>query len=265
MQIEIKQLKIMACHGCHAEEKIHPQPFVFDVFLRTDGARKDDVENTVSYSDVMKFVVSYAKERTFNLIETLSDSLAQEILMRFPLAKEVTVRVEKPNAPVPLDFQTVAVTAMRRWHTAYIALGSNLGERRELLDGAISALRGEGVRVEKVSSYIETEPYGGVATLPFLNGAAKISTFLSPEELLSVLQSVEARFGRTREVHWGNRTLDLDLLLYEDAVMETDRLILPHPEMTKRRFVMEPLCEIAPRAYHPVMRKIASEILRELE
>lgn len=265
MQIEIKRLKIFACHGCHAEEKVNPQPFVFTIQMETDGAKTDEIQSTVSYSDVMKFVLAYTKEHCFNLIETLSDSLAREILMKFSLVKEVTVRVEKPEAPVPLDFETVAVTSKRKWNTAYIAFGSNLGERKEILDGAMRELSCGEIRVEKISSYLETEPYGGVATLPFLNGAAKISTFLSPEELLDVLQAVEKKFGRTREVHWGNRTLDLDLLLYEDYILETERLTVPHGEMAKRRFVLEPLCEISPNAYHPVLRKIASEILGELE
>jgi 2-amino-4-hydroxy-6-hydroxymethyldihydropteridine diphosphokinase len=139
--------------------------------------------------------------------------------------------------------------------TAYIALGSNLGEREAHLAAALRALRDTaGVRVERVSSWYETRPVGGPPTQGnYLNGAAELSTTLSPEALLAVLLAIETANGRERTVKDGPRTLDLDLLLYDDLVRESPDLILPHPRMHERLFVLEPLAEIAPGAVHPTL------------
>src|SRR5436305_1226375 len=121
--------------------------------------------------------------------------------------------------------------------TAYIALGSNVGDRRANLDGAIQALREHPkVNVQAVSSYHETEPVGGPTNQsPYLNAAAKIETDLSPEDLLALLLDIERRFGRQRGEPNDSRTLDLDLLLYGDKVREADPIV-PHPRMARRAF-----------------------------
>ena len=120
-------------------------------------------------------------------------------------------------------------------------------------------------RVEKVSSYLVTEPYGGVEQDDFLNACLCLKTFLSPSELLARLHEIEAAAHRERIVRWGPRTLDLDILLYDDLVMETEDLIIPHVEMYLREFVLRPLSEIAPGKRHPVYGKTVTELLRELE
>ena len=150
--------------------------------------------------------------------------------------------------------------------TAYIGLGANLGSRGKTLQAALAELgRCKGVRVVRVSSFIDTEPVGGPAGQPrYLNAAAELRTTLAPEELLAVLRQVEDAFGRTREQHWGPRTLDLDLLLYQDRVIATPALQVPHPRMHERRFVLEPLCQIAPDAVHPVLGKTVRRLLEEL-
>ena len=120
-------------------------------------------------------------------------------------------------------------------------------------------------RVEKVSSYLVTEPYGGVEQDDFLNACLCLKTFLSPSELLARLHEIEAAAHRERIVRWGPRTLDLDILMYDDLVMETEDLIIPHVEMHLREFVLRPLSEIAPGKRHPVYGKTVTELLRELE
>jgi 2-amino-4-hydroxy-6-hydroxymethyldihydropteridine diphosphokinase len=149
---------------------------------------------------------------------------------------------------------------------ALIGLGSNVGDREATLKGAIAALgNSPGVVVRSVSSFHETEPIGGPAGQGmFLNAAAVLDTTLDPLELLKILQAIEARFGRVRTVHWGERTLDLDLLLFGDQVIETPELSVPHPRFTTRRFVLEPLAEVAPTAVDPVTKRTIAEILREL-
>ncbi len=149
---------------------------------------------------------------------------------------------------------------------AWIGLGSNLGDRRQTLEGAIRALSQVlGVVVKQVSSFLETEPVGGPAGQGmYLNAAAMLETTLDPFELLRVLQQVEAQFGRARTVRWGARTLDLDLLLYEDRIIDTPELKVPHPRLASRRFVLEPLAEIAARAVEPVSKRTIAELLLDL-
>ncbi len=150
---------------------------------------------------------------------------------------------------------------------AYIALGSNLGDRRGALDGALAALATTpGVVIQKVSSFHETEPVGGPPGQGlFLNAAAVLETTLDPFALLHVLQEIEEKFGRARTVHWGERTLDLDLLLFGDEIVDTPELTIPQPRMAVRRFVLEPLAEIAPGAVDPVTKRTIVDLLEDLE
>ena len=131
--------------------------------------------------------------------------------------------------------------------TAYIALGSNLGDRAALLRGALAALqRGDEVRVMAESAVYETAPVGGPAQPDYLNMVVAVKTSLSPEALLERCLAIEAEHGRVRRERWGARTLDLDLLSYDAATLRTERLTLPHPRMAERAFVLVPLAEVAP-------------------
>ncbi len=147
--------------------------------------------------------------------------------------------------------------------TAYIGLGSNLGDSRRILEQAVVAVgRLSAVRIAAVSSVFVTVPVGGVEQPEFSNQALRVETDLRPRELLTVLLDVESRFGRTREVHWGPRTLDLDLLLYDDSVLNTPDLILPHPRLHERGFVLAPLLELAPDLRHPATGETIRDLYR---
>ena len=150
--------------------------------------------------------------------------------------------------------------------SALIGLGSNLGDRLANITGAVATIsRVPGVSILKVSSLHETEPVGGpTGQGPFLNGVALLETDVGPLELLRVLHAIEDQFGRERMVHWGERTLDLDLLLFDDTIIDTPEIRVPHPRMRTRRFVLEPLLEVAPAAVDPVTRRSFAEILADL-
>ena len=129
---------------------------------------------------------------------------------------------------------------------AYIALGSNLGDRVSCITRAVAALQEKGASVLKQSTIIETDPAGGPPQNKFLNAVVKISTELSPLELFSLCQSIETELGRVRDVANGPRTIDLDILLYDRLTIDTPQLKVPHPRMFERKFVLDPLKEIEP-------------------
>ena len=146
-------------------------------------------------------------------------------------------------------------------HTAYVALGSNLGDKEGNLRRALELLEERGVEVMKVSTFICTEPYGVTDQPQFLNGVCQVRTCMEPLELLHTLLDIEQEMGRVRLRHWGERNIDLDLLLYEDVLMDTSELKLPHPDMQNRDFVLLPLAEIAPELKHPTLGKSISELV----
>ena len=146
------------------------------------------------------------------------------------------------------------------FHTAYVALGSNLGDKEANLRRALELLIERGVEIVKTSTFISTEPYGVTDQPQFLNGVCEVRTSLEPLALLHILLAIEQEMGRVRLRHWGERNIDLDLLLYEDVVMDTPELILPHPDMQNRDFVLLPLAEIAPELVHPILQKSIEEL-----
>ena len=149
-------------------------------------------------------------------------------------------------------------------HTAYIALGSNLGDRKANLEEAAKCVAAAGIKILKVSSWLETEPYGVTDQPMFMNGVMQVETYKTPLELLRTLLSIELDMGRVRKRHWGERNIDLDLLFYEDVIMMSKELNLPHPDMQNRDFVLIPLAEIAPNLMHPVLHKTIKQLLETL-
>ncbi|MCC7173640.1 MAG: 2-amino-4-hydroxy-6-hydroxymethyldihydropteridine diphosphokinase [Bryobacterales bacterium] len=145
--------------------------------------------------------------------------------------------------------------------TAYLSLGSNLGRREAFLGQALRLLERPHLHVVRVSSVYETAPMDLAGQPWFLNLVAEIETDLFPAQLLARARRVERELGRRRPVARGPRTIDVDILLYEDVVMETPDLTIPHPRMALRRFVLEPLAELVPALRHPVLRRTIRELL----
>lgn len=145
-----------------------------------------------------------------------------------------------------------------------IGLGSNLGERDKNIRTALEKMQEKGIELLRVSSVLETEPYGYTDQPKFLNAVCLVETNLTPDQLLDVLLEIEKEMGRVRERKWGPRIIDLDIIFYEDLVLESERLIVPHPDMHNRWFVLAPLAEICPDYVHPKLKKTVRELLQEL-
>lgn len=144
----------------------------------------------------------------------------------------------------------------------YISFGSNMGDREQQIQNALALLEQlPETLVTNVSSLYETAPVGGVAQDDFLNGVAEVETQLTPIALLDELQDIERKLNRVRKIHWGPRTIDLDIVLFGDEVITQERLKVPHPFMHERSFVLIPLNEIAPDAVHPVLNRKISELV----
>ena len=267
-KIEIKELEVFANHGVYPEENVLGQKFVISatLFTRTRLAGlTDELSASINYGEVSHMITDFTRKHTYKLLESLAENLAEMLLCSLSGLEKITLKIEKPWAPVGLPLKTVSVEITRKWHTAYIAFGSNMGDKKMYIDNGIRGLaETKGCRIEAISDYLITEPYGVTDQDEFLNGVLKMRTLLTPGELLVRLHQLEQAANRERIIHWGPRTLDLDIIFYDDLVLEEADLCIPHVEMHKRKFVLEPLGEIAPYKRHPISGKRVCEMLVEL-
>jgi dihydroneopterin aldolase/2-amino-4-hydroxy-6-hydroxymethyldihydropteridine diphosphokinase len=247
-QIVLKGISAKGHHGVLDFEKRDGQTFVVDVTMHVDLApagTSDDLADTVNYAEVAGDVVALIEGDSLDLIEALASRIADRVLAR-PLVEAVEVVVHKPEAPVGHPFTDVRVRVTReRQSQVVIAMGSNIGDSIETLHDAAISLYGL-IDIVEVSPVVETDPVGGPDQPAYLNAVVTGTTHLAPASLLAGLHDIERAHGRTREVRWGPRTLDLDLVQYGDPVFDTDivmdspTLTLPHPRAHERGFVLIP-------------------------
>lgn len=255
-RISLLGVRARGVHGVLAEEKRDGQDFVVDVVLHLDLApagTTDDLALTINYAEVGADVVARIEGPSLDLIESLAEQIAGDALAR-PGVHTVEVTVHKPSAPVGVPFGDVAVTLVRRRTVpVVIALGANLGDAAARLDAAVDDLADDLDEVRR-APFVTTDPVGGPEQPRFTNSVVLATTALSPQALLARLHAVEARHGRVREVRWGARTLDLDLIQYgdpasgSDVVSEDPQLLLPHPRAHERGFVLAPWARVDPDA-----------------
>lgn len=268
-KIHIKNLEVFGNHGVFPEENKLGQKFLVNAVLYTstrEAGKTDDLTKSIHYGEVSHFITKYMMEHTFQLIESVAEQLAEALLLQFEHLKWIDLEIQKPWAPIGLPLESVSVEISRGWHEAFIATGSNLGDRGEYIRKGIEALAAcKECIVEKESQLIVTEPYGVTDQPEFLNGMLQVRTLLSPVELLHKLNEIEAAAHRERKIHWGPRTLDLDIIFYDNQVIDIPQLTVPHVDMQNRQFVLEPLAELAPWYRHPILGKTVKELLISLE
>jgi dihydroneopterin aldolase / 2-amino-4-hydroxy-6-hydroxymethyldihydropteridine diphosphokinase len=254
-RILIDDLRVLTVIGVLPHEREAKQPLRVDLSLGVDlrdAGATDELDATVNYGAVAERVLALAEESKYILLERLAADIADTVLA-FDRVEEVDVTVTKLRPPVPTPVQSTAVRMIRtradaqvpplRRHEAIVALGSNLGDREGFLRYAI----GELGNVTAVSQVFETEPIGGPdAQGAYLNMVVKVETSLDPYAFIRRCQRIEAGALRQRVVHWGPRTLDVDLLFFDDVQIVSDELTVPHPRIAERRFVLTPLSEVAP-------------------
>lgn len=258
-EIRLEGVRAFGRHGVLASERRGGQEFVVDARLSLTREPSDDLATTVDYAALAEALVADVARDPVDLLETLADRLLATCLAR-PGVRAATVTVHKPAAPIPVPFADVSVTvggaAVRR---AVLSLGANLGDREATLRDAVGRLAAlEGVRVTAVSPVYETAPVGGVPQPDYLNLVVLADVALAPETLLARTQAIEAELGRVRDVRWGPRTLDIDLVACGEERRDGPALTLPHPRAHERAFVLVPWSDADPDAVLPDRGPVAA-------
>src|SRR3972149_3937117 len=260
-KIIIKNLNLFGYHGVKEIEKKNGQNFRYniEVLLNKDNflgedKNEDSLENTLNYSEVIRLVKDINDNCRFNLLETLTQTIADRIFEISPLVEKVSVRIEKTSPPMKENLESVGIEY--RWDKKsdgvdiYLSLGSNIGNREDNLRKAVDLINSNpDIEIIKVSSIYETEPMYLKEQNSFYNIVlqARVDIKVSPFELMGFLKGIEYDMGRKRsEKKYGPRIIDLDLLYYGEVSIESDFLAIPHSRIDERKFVLVPLSEISP-------------------
>ena len=268
-KIYLKNVEIFANHGVFKEEKALGQKFILDLELTLnleEAGRTGDLTKSVHYGELCHGIEKEFVKESYDLIETAAEKVAEFTLFNYPLVQNVKVTLKKPWAPIGRHLDYAAVEIERGWHEVYLSIGSNIGNKEENLNRAIELINSyKEIEVTKVSTFLKTEPWGYLDQEEFLNAALKIRTIFSPQELMRTLLHIEKEMKRERIVKWGPRIIDLDIIFYDDLVLDDDLIIVPHPRMEEREFVLKPLSEIGGNKVHPLLKKRVFRLLEEVE
>lgn len=261
-RVFVKNLCLHGHHGVLEEETRLGQRFFVDIECATDhqpSAQHDDYSKAVCYATLCDIAKEVSDSGPFKLIETLGQRIADRILDQFQTVARVNVRVRKPSAPIHAAFDHVGIEVdrFRRIEVAF-SLGSNRGDKPNNIKKAIELLGSHPeVRVQAVSKFYRTSPWGETNQDWFVNACILAHTSLDPLGVLRFIKSLEIEIGRIPSTRWGPREIDIDLLFYGDQEISTPELTLPHSEMFNRAFVMIPLADIAPE------RSVSGRVIKE--
>lgn len=253
-KITLKNIELFGYHGYYQEENTLGQRFRITLEAYGDlGPAKTsgELKDSINYVEIFEEMKAIFYSKTYKLLEQLSYDMGQGILSKFNILKRVDIEIMKPEIAVPVTCDYFSIRQeYKREEQAFIALGSNLGDRLGYLESAIRQLKYcEDITVVALSSVYETEPVGYEDQGRFLNMVLEVKTALSPMELLNYCNHIEGNLLRKREVRFGPRTIDVDILLYGNLRSEDPILTLPHPRMKERGFVLMPLKDLVGDAF----------------
>ncbi len=265
--IKITNLEIYAYHGVLEAEKQNGQVFLVNLKLymplRKPGL-SDALEDAVNYDEVCTLVVDVFTKEIYDLIEKAAETTVEALLKQFPSLEAVEMELCKPDAPITCAPENVSVNIYREWHKVYLSIGSNHENALWYLEEACRRIQESPyIKNFQKSGIIQTKPYGPVEQPDFQNGCVAFETYMEPEELLVFLNQIEADLKRERVLRWGPRTIDLDILFYDDLVYNSEKLTIPHIDMQNRMFVLEPLFELCPYFRHPILGKSVEQMRAE--
>lgn len=268
-KIVLSNLEFYGYHGYFPEENVLGQRFKVSIeaygelsLSHTSG----DLDDTVSYVDIFDVVKEVFYSKKYKILEQLGYDIGKAIIAKFFRIKSVQVLVMKPEVPIPVTCDYFGIQQeIKRETIAYLGLGSNLGDREGYLNSAIHQLDfHKEIEVTKTSKVYETDPFGYEDQGMFLNMVVEVKTSLSPRALLKYCNHIESNLLRQRDVKWGPRTIDVDILTYEDYTSDEEILTLPHPGVTQRAFVLLPLKDVV-EADFSINEKNIDEMISDVD
>lgn len=246
--INMRDMEFYGYIGCFPEEKANGQPFIVSCELKFDdivGAHTDNLTDTVNYAEVYELIKEEVTTSKCDLIEYLSETLCNKILDSYHEVFSVKITVSKPQAPIDGKFGSMIAEIENNRSKVFLSVGGNMGDMEETIRSAVKDLEGnKRITDVKVAGLYETEPVGYDDQPFFLNSVIELDTSMTPDELLDFIHVIENKYHRVRTIKNGPRTLDLDILLFGNRQIFTKDLIVPHPRMWERAFVLMPLSEL---------------------
>jgi dihydroneopterin aldolase/2-amino-4-hydroxy-6-hydroxymethyldihydropteridine diphosphokinase len=265
----IKNLQVSGFHGAESETDKTGETYIISAELKlnpNEAGVAHRRESRVDLAKICKEITEIFTHSKYKLIERSAEELAIHILLHYPMTNHVTMSLEKPWTTAGMKIDYTGITIEREWHTVYLGVGSNMGDRLKNINDAREMINETKTsRVTRASKIYETEPFGYRDQDKFLNCAFEVKTLLTPLTLIRFLLDIEHKLKRERKIHLGPRTIDLDVLFYDNIITSLEEAVIPHPRLHERRFVLTPLCDIAPYQFHPLLNKRCYRILEALQ
>ncbi len=267
--IIIEKLNIFGYHGIFEEEQKFGQNFNLNFILDFNLEKFnncDDIDKTIDFNYFCNFINQIFNMHKFKTLEALDNFITKKILLKFENLKfvETIIYKEKPLFKCLNKPKIAKIKLKKSWHRAYLSLGSNLGNKQQNLNSAINLIKArKEIKNVEVSKIIETKSYG-TEMANFLNCAIELETFMNPFELLEICNDIELQLGRVRLKKWEPRIIDIDVLFFDDIVLSTKKLTIPHYDIKNRYFVLKPMMELNPNLIHPIYLKTITELLNQL-
>ncbi|CUS13339.1 unnamed protein product, partial [Tuber aestivum] len=271
-RVFVKDLRLVTIIGVNPWEREEKQAVVINLTMHKENNPRRPLEVVeggnfdphYNFRSVAKRVTEHVEASDYKTVEAFVTAVAKEACVGCGISK-ITVRAEKPSALTFAEGPGVEITRERSFflleesaaepegkHDVFIALGSNVGDRFKAIKEAVAEVENRGIKVKRTSSLYQSAPMYYLDQPTFLNGVIQAETTLSPDDLLKTLKDIESLLGRSKSMENGPRSIDLDILLYDNLVHETPHLTIPHRKMLEREFVLRPLCDISPNKPHPL-------------